>query len=141
MISSKWIDFAQQQAQKGKMLKPQMVEERDGVQLPSRRSDQPSGQGGLNFLDKRVFVNTIIGSFNLVSCDILCTFQQLHLGSLLRRSSPLVAALQAQNTPPINIIARHEELEILPCLTYSIPKYSLWIEKVVCHTCTVVFCR
>ena len=83
-----------------------------------------------------------LGSFNLVTGDIpCCTLQQLHLGSLLRRSSPLVAALQAQNTPPINIIARHEELEILPCLTYSIPKYSLWIEKVVCHTCTVVFCK
>ena len=41
------------------MFKPQMVEERDGVQLPSGWSDQPSWQGGLNFLGKRVFVNII----------------------------------------------------------------------------------
>ena len=26
-------------------------------------------------------------------------------------------------------------------LTFSIPKYSLWIDRVVRHTCTVVFCR
>ena len=39
-----------------------------------------------------------LGSFNLVSGDILCTLQQLHLGSLLRRPSLLVAAIKAEYT-------------------------------------------
>ena len=42
---------------------------------------------------------------------------------------------------PTNIVANHTEHETLPTLTFSIPKYSLWINKVVRHTCTVVFCR
>ena len=82
-----------------------------------------------------------LGSFNLVSGDILCTLQQLHLSSLLRCPSSLMATLQAMYTTPINIIARHRELKTLPSLAFNIPKKSLWIVKVVSHTCTVVFCR
>ena len=42
--------------------------------------------------------------------------------------SPLMAALNEEYTvgkAPINIIASHTELEVLPSLTFSIPKYSL----------------
>ena len=42
---------------------------------------------------------------------------------------------------PINIIANHTEHETLPTLTFSIPKYSHWIHKVVRRICNVVFCR
>ena len=58
--------------------------------------------------------------------------------------SLLVATLKAEYTvgkAPINIMASRTELEILPSLTFSIPKYCLWIHRDVCHFCTVVFCR
>ena len=50
----------------------------------------------------------------------------------------MVAALKAEYTVskgPINIMSSHTELEILPSLTFSIPKYSLWIHKVLSHIC------
>ena len=52
--------------------------------------------------------------------------------------SVVVAALKAEYTVskgPINIMSSHTEHEILPSLTFSIPKYSLWIHKVLSHIC------
>ena len=49
--------------------------------------------------------------------------------------SLVVAALKAEYTVskgPINIMSSHTEHEILPSLTFSIPKYSLWIHKDLC---------
>ena len=62
-----------------------------------------------------------LGSFNLVSGDILGTLQQLHLGSFLRGPSLLVAAHQAKYTTPINIIARNTELKTFQVWLLAFP--------------------
>ena len=54
-------------------------------------------------------------------------------------ASSLLLALGASTR--IDIIAKYTGLKTLPSLAFSIPKNSLWIVKVVSHTCTVVFCR
>ena len=79
-----------------------------------------------------------LGSFKLVSGDILCTLQQLHLDFLLRRPSLLVAALHAECTTQYQYY----------CKTHGTDNTSRFLafpstvsDKVVCHTCTVVFRR
>ena len=82
-----------------------------------------------------------------LSSDILSLFlfggkpsagHPLGLGLLLMYGS-LLLALGASTR--IDIIAKYTGLKTIPSLAFSIPKNSLWIVKVVSHTCTVVFCR
>ena len=79
----------------------------------------------------------IMTRFQIVG-EICCATTIFYCPSLL------VAALKAEYTVGkalINIITSNTELEIHPSLTFTIPKYSLWIHKAVCHICTVVLCR
>ena len=54
---------------------------------------------------------------------------------LLSRQSTQWAKLWSISSPATR------KLKYFWSLTFSIPKYSLWIDRVVRHICTVVFCR
>ena len=65
------------------------------VKGPPHPQEHPLGLGAVADVQQSSFR---LGSFNLVSGDILCTLQQLHLDFLLRHPFLLVAALHAECT-------------------------------------------
>ena len=105
------------------------------VEGPPHPQEHPLGLGAVADVQQSSFR---LGSFNLVSGDILCTLQQLHLNFLLRRPFLLVAALHAECTTQYQYYRQtHGTENTSRFLAFP----STVSDKVVCHTCTVVFCR